>query len=176
MVKTTEKELELAMPVKKQLEVMLADAPGELAKLTDILKQEHINIEAMNIQDANEYLLALYDVRSQTGRRVAPRDYYEAILKESAKYSMIRLITDNPDMALEALSKAGYKVKAQDVIGMVLDNTPGILNMVSRAFGDAGINISYTYGSGFSDSEAALFIFKVSDMEKALELFPDGTP
>lgn len=176
MVKTTEKELEFAMPVKKQLEVMLADAPGELAKLTDILKQEHINIEAMNIQDANEYLLALYDVRSQTGRRVAPRDYYEAILKESAKYSMIRLITDNPDMALEALSKAGYKVKAQDVIGMVLDNTPGILNMVSRAFGDAGINISYTYGSGFSDSEAALFIFKVSDMEKALELFPDGTP
>ena len=55
------------MPVKKQLEVMLADAPGELAKLTDILKQEHINIEALSIQDANEYLLALYDVRSQTG-------------------------------------------------------------------------------------------------------------
>lgn len=164
------------MPVKKQLEVMLADAPGELAKLTDILKQEHVNIEAMNIQDANEYLLALYDVRSQTGRRVAPRDYYEAILKESAKYSMIRLITDNPDKAVDALSKAGYKVKAQDVIGMVLDNTPGILNMVSRAFGDAGINISYTYGSGFADSEAALFIFKVSDMEKALELFPGGTP
>jgi hypothetical protein len=176
MVKTTEKDLELVMPVKKQLEVMLADAPGELAKLTDILKQEHVNIEAMNIQDANEYLLALYDVRSQTGRRVAPRDYYEAILKESAKYSMIRLITDNPDNAMEALSKAGYKVKAQDVIGMVLDNTPGILNMVSRAFGDAGINISYTYGSGFADSEAALFIFKVSDMEKALELFPGGTP
>jgi hypothetical protein len=176
MVKTTEKDLELVMPVKKQLEVMLADAPGELAKLTDILKQEHVNIEAMNIQDANEYLLALYDVRSQTGRRVAPRDYYEAILKESAKYSMIRLITDNPDKAVDALSKAGYKVKAQDVIGMVLDNTPGILNMVSRAFGDAGINISYTYGSGFADSEAALFVFKVSDMEKALELFPGGTP
>jgi hypothetical protein len=176
IVKTIEKDLELAMPVKKQLEVMLADAPGELAKLTDILKQEHVNIEAMNIQDANEYLLALYDVRSQTGRRVAPRDYYEAILKESAKYSMIRLITDNPDKAVDALSKAGYKVKAQDVIGMVLDNTPGILNMVSRAFGDAGINISYTYGSGFADSEAALFIFKVSDMEKALELFPGGTP
>ena len=106
------------MPVKKQLEVMLADAPGELAKLTDVLKEEHINIQAMSIQDANEYLLALYDVRSQTGRRVAPRDYYEAILKESAKYSMIRLITDNPDKALESLNKAGYKVKAEEVIGI----------------------------------------------------------
>ncbi|MCL5124497.1 MAG: amino acid-binding protein [Deltaproteobacteria bacterium] len=163
------------MPIKKQLEVMLADAPGELAKLTEVLKQEHINIQAMSIQDANEYLLALYDVRSQTGRRVAPRDYYEAILKESAKYSMIRLITDNPDKALESLKMAGYKVKAEDVVGLVLDNVPGILNRVSKTFGDNGINISYTYGSGFSDSECALFIFKVSDTEKALELFPGGT-
>jgi hypothetical protein len=175
IVKLSEK-VELVMPVKKQLEVMLADAPGELANLTDILKNEHINIEAMSIQDANEYLLALYDVRSQTGRRVAPRDYYEAILKESARYSMIRLITDNPEQAVESLNKGGYKVKAEDVIGLILDNTPGILNKVSRAFGDAGINISYTYGSGFSDSEAALFIFKVSDLERAVELFPDGTP
>lgn len=163
------------MPVKKQLEVMLADAPGELAKLTAILKDEHVNIEAMSIQDANEYLLALYDVRSQTGRRVAPRDYYEAILKESANYSMIRLITDNPDKAVETLSKGGYQVKVHDVIGLVLENRPGILNKISRKFGDAGINISYTYGSGFSDSEAALFIFRVSDLEKALELFPGGT-
>jgi hypothetical protein len=162
------------MPIKKQLEVMLADAPGELAKFTSILTDEHINIEAMSIQDANEYLLALYDVRGHTGRRVAPRDYYEAILKESAKYSMIRLITDNPNKALELLGKSGYQVKIQEVIGLVLANKPGILNKISREFGDAGINISYTYGSGFSDSEAALFIFKVSDMEKALELFPGG--
>jgi len=163
------------MPTRQQLEVMLADAPGELAKFTAALKDERINIEAMSIQDANEYLLALYDVRSQTGRRVAPRDYYEAILRESAKYSMIRLITDNPARAVEVLTKAGYQVKVEDVIGLVLENRPGLLHQVSRALGDAGINISYTYGSGFSDSEAALFIFKVSDLPKALELFPDGT-
>jgi len=163
------------MPVKKQLEVMLADAPGELAKFTAVLKDGHINIEAMSIQDANEYLLALYDVRAQTGRRVAPRDYYEAILKESAKYSMIRLIVDNPDKALEVLGKSGYQVKVQEVIGLVLDNRPGLLHRVSRMFGDAGVNIAYTYGSGFSDSESALFIFRVSDLEKALEIFPEGT-
>jgi hypothetical protein len=162
------------MLIKKQLEVMLADAPGELAKFTLALKDEQINIEAMSIQDANEYLLALYEVRGQTGRRVAPRDYYEAILKESAKYSMIRMITDNPDKALEVLGKAGYQVKIQEVIGMVLENKPGILNQISRKLGDAGINIAYTYGSGFSDSEAALFIFKVSDIEKALEVLPKG--
>ena len=164
------------MLIKKQLEVMLADAPGELAKFTLVLKEEWINIEAMTIQDANEYLLALYEVRGQTGRRVAPRDYYEAILKESAKYSMIRMITDNPHKALEVLGKAGYQVKIQEVIGMVLDNKPGILNRISRKLGDAGINIAYTYGSGFSDSEAALFIFKVSDIEKAQELFAQWKP
>ncbi|MDQ7783158.1 MAG: hypothetical protein RDU20_09775 [Desulfomonilaceae bacterium] len=164
------------MPIRKQLEVMLADAPGELAKLTAILQDEHVNIEAMSIQDANEYLLALYDVRNQTGRRVAPRDYYEAILKESAKYSMIRLITDNPTKAVDVLGKAGYKVKVQEVIGLVLENRPGLLHMVSRKFGDAGINIGYTYGSGFADSKEALFIFKVSDLDKALEIFPDGNP
>ncbi|HMK33990.1 MAG TPA: hypothetical protein VK463_02910 [Desulfomonilaceae bacterium] len=161
------------MPIKKQLEVMLADAPGELAKLTSILTNEHINIEAMSIQDANEYLLALYDARSQTGRRVAPRDYYEAILKE-AKYSMIRLITDSPDQAAEVLGRSGYQVKIQEVIGLVLANKPGILNKISKKFGDSGINIAYTYGSGFSDSEVALFIFKVSDLDRALDLFPAG--
>ncbi|MCX5863121.1 MAG: ACT domain-containing protein [Desulfomonile sp.] len=164
------------MCVRKQLEVMLADAPGELAKLTSILKEEHINIEAMSIQDANEYLLALYEVRARTGRRVAPRDYYEAILKESAKYSMIRLITDNPTKAVEVLGKNRYQVKVEDVIGLILENRPGILHKVSSEFGDANINIAYTYGSGFADSNAALFIFKVSDLEKALELFPDGNP
>jgi hypothetical protein len=164
------------MPIRKQLEVMLADAPGELAKLTAILMEAHVNIEAMSIQDANEYLLALYEVRGQTGRRVAPRDYYEAILKESAKYSMIRLITDNPDLAVDALGKSGYQVKVHEVIGLVLDNKPGILNKVSKKFGDAGINISYTYGSGFSDSDAALFIFRVTDLAKAVEIFPDGNP
>ncbi len=164
------------MPIRKQLEVMLADAPGELAKFTEALKLEHINIEAMSIQDANEYLLALYEVRGQTGRRVAPRDYYEAILKESANYSMIRLITNDPEKAVQTLSNAGYQVKIQEVIGLVLNNEPGVLNRVSQKFGDAGINISYTYGAGFADSENALFIFKVSDMGKALEIFPDGTP
>jgi hypothetical protein len=162
------------MSLRKQLEIMLVDAPGELAKFTSVLKEEHINIEAMSIQDANEYLLALYDVRGQTGRRVAPRDYYEAIIKESAKYSMIRMITDNPEKAAEVLEKAGYQVKMQDVIGIVMDNRPGILNRASTILGDAGINIHYTYGSGFSDSEAALFIFRVSDVKKALELFPGG--
>ncbi len=62
-----------------------------------------------------------------------------------------------------------------DVIGLVLDNKPGILNQISKKFGDAGVNIAYTYGSGFSDSESALFIFKVSDLDKALEIFPTGT-
>jgi hypothetical protein len=162
------------MPLKKQLEVMLADAPGELARFTLALKDEHVNIEAMSIQDANEYLLALYDVRGQTGRRVAPRDYYEAILKESSRYSMIRMITDNPEKAVQVLHKAGYQVKIQEVIGLVLDNEPGVLNRISKKFGDAGINIAYTYGSGFSDSESALFIFRVSNMEKALEMFPQG--
>ncbi len=164
------------MPVRKQLEVMMEDAPGELAKMTSVLSESGVNIEAMFIQDANEYLLALYECRGHTGRRVAPRDYYEAILKESAKYSMIRMITNAPDRAVEALTKAGYQVKAQEVFGMVMDNQPGILHKVSKKFGDAGVNISYTYGSGFSDSDSALFIFKVSNLEKALELFPSGNP
>lgn len=160
------------MPIKKQLEVMLADAPGELAKMTQALKDEHVNVEAMSIQDANEYLQALYDVRSQTGRRVAPREYYDAILKESAKYSMVRLITDNPVKAVDVLTRAGYQVKMHDVVGLVLNNQPGKLHQVSRILGDAGINIHYTYGSGFSDSESALYIFRVSDVERALTLFP----
>jgi hypothetical protein len=66
------------MPVKKQLEVMLADAPGELAKLTAILKADASRPEHPG---ANEtfWLLSGAD-----WRRVARR-LLRSNIKESAK-------------------------------------------------------------------------------------------
>jgi hypothetical protein len=91
---------EANMPATKQLDAMFVDPPGEAAKLTSMLGDEHINIEAMSIQDAGEYLPAFYEAQRCMGRRVAPSDYYETILKESPKYTMIGLITDTPDEAM----------------------------------------------------------------------------
>jgi hypothetical protein len=60
------------------------------------------------------------------------------------------------------------------VIGLVSANNPGVLDKISKKFGDAGMNISYTHVSGFSGSKAAPFIFKVSGLKKAQELFAGG--
>ena len=59
------------METKTQLSVILTNAPGELAKLCDVLKGENVNILAMSIQNAKDSVKELYNMREKTGRRIA---------------------------------------------------------------------------------------------------------
>jgi hypothetical protein len=49
-----------------QLIAFLKNAPGELAKLCEVLKSRQINILAMSIQDAEDYLRGLFKAREIT--------------------------------------------------------------------------------------------------------------
>ena len=57
------------------------------------------------------------------------------------------IITDNNIKAKEVISQMGVEVKAEDVIAVEVPNKLGQLQQVAKKISDAGIDISYVYGS-----------------------------
>ncbi len=158
------------MAERTQLSVFLMNEPGELAKLCGILGRAGVNIEAMSIQNARDYVMELYRAREKTGRRIALTQNYQSILKESADYSVIRLLVDGPQKAEHILVENEYSVDTSPVLCIRLDNKPGQLGEVSRKLAEANVNINYVYGSVEASESQTVFVMSVSDFEKAAQV------
>ena len=163
------------MEKKTQLSVILTNAPGELSKLCDVLKEDHINILAMSIQNAKDSVKELYKMRETTGRRIALAESYRGILKDSSDYSLIRLMVDKPGEAEKALLEANHLLEKEPILVFRLENRPGILGQVAQRFGEAGVNIDYIYGSAMEDATESIFVVHVaeSDLDRVMDPFRD---
>jgi len=153
------------MEKKIQLSVILNNAPGELSKLCDVLKDAEINILAMSIQNAKDSVKELYKMRETTGRRIALAESYRGILKDSSDYSLIRLLVDKPVVAEKALLKVNHWVDKEPVLVFRLVNRPGVLGDVAKRFSVANINIDYIYGSVMEDAQDSIFIVHIAEAE-----------
>ncbi len=153
------------MEKRAQLSVILTNAPGELAKLCDVLRSENINILAMTIQNAKDLVKELYNMREKTGRRIALAESYRGILKDSSDYSLIRLLVDQPIEAEKVLLKAKHLVDKDQVLVFRLANRPGVLGGVAKRFGETDINIDYIYGSALEDAKEAIFVVHIADSD-----------
>jgi hypothetical protein len=164
------------MDRQTQLIVFLKNAPGELSKMCEVLRLESINILAMSIQNAEDYLRGLFKAREITGRRIAPAANYGSVIKDSEDYSVIRFIVERQQTqdALTRLRDAGYTIESSEVLMVVLDNRPGMLGAMAGTFARAGINIDYVYGSALSGTDKALFVVHVDEsvLHRAAGLFP----
>ena len=161
------------MEKRTQLSVILANTPGELSRLCDILKTVNVNILAMSIQNAKDSVKELFNMREKTGRRIALAESYRGILKDSSDYSLIRLFVDRPLDAEEALLQANHLVDKESILVFRLVNRPGILGQVAKRFGEAGVNIDYIYGSAMEDAKESIFLVHVadSDMDRVKDSF-----
>ena len=157
----------------RQLSVFLPNAPGELQKLCDELKRASINILAISIQNAKNYVEELFRARERSGRRIVLEASYRGVLKEWSDHSVIRLVVAEPDKAEAMLREAGYTLDVEPVIGVVLANRPSVLGEVAGKFAEASVNIDYVYGSVLADAEASIFVIHVKDIEKGLGLCED---
>jgi len=164
-----------SMEKKIQLSVILTNAPGELAKLCDVLKVENVNILAMSIQNAKDSVKELYNMREKTGRRIALAESYRGILKDSSDYSLIRLLVDKATEAEKALVKSNHLIDKDQVLVFRLVNQPGILGRVAKRIGEANVNIDYIYGSAMEDANESIFVVHIveSDLGRIENLFKD---
>jgi len=160
--------------VRTEISLFLKNIPGELGKLSKTLSQAGINIDALTIQDASQYVQALFRARGKSLKRIAPAASYGSMRKDSAEFALIRLLVDQTDKAVDLLAKGDYIFDVMPVIALTIDNKPGTLSKMAETFGKKEININYVYGSALPGGEKSLFIFSPEDIEEAAKLFPDA--
>ena len=157
--------------VRMEISLFLKNAPGELAKLSRLLSDAGINIDALTIQDASSYVQELFQARGKSIKRIASVANYNSIKMDSREFALIRLLADNSDHAIDILSQHDYIFDIMPVIVIRLDNKPGSLAEVTDRIGQAGINLNYVYGSVSSPDTECLFVFSPDDLERANKLF-----
>ncbi len=89
-------------------------------------------------------------------------------LAESTEFGILRAIVEDPDSSFEKLRNKGVIVRKTDVIGVVIQDTPGSLFHAADAFGREGINIEYGYA--YTGKKSAAFFMRVDDPVKAVEV------
>lgn len=157
--------------VRTEISLFLQNVPGELGRLSNLLSNAGINIDALTIQDASSYVKELFQARGKSLKRIASAASYNSMRKDSAEHALIRLLVNNTDKAVDLLSKNEYVFDMQPVIAIELDNRPGELARITTQFGEEGININYVYGSVSSPDAKCLFVFCPEDIEKASAIF-----
>lgn len=77
------------------------------------------------------------------------------------------LMTDNPAKAKKIVSHMGAEVSMDDMIAVEIPNKIGELQMVAKKISDAGIDISYIYGSPVKGKMT--LVLKTANDKKALK-------
>jgi hypothetical protein len=160
---------------RKEFSFFLKNVPGELGRLTSLLKKENIHIEAMTIQDASAYVKALYNARGKSLKRIASTASYESMLRDSNEFALVRLLVDQTEKAAELLAQNDYIFELIPVIALYLDgqsgNMAGDLSEIASMLGEEGININTIYGSVPGPDVKCLFVFSPEDIERAARCF-----
>jgi len=157
--------------VRTEISLFLKNVPGELGKLASLFSDNGINIDALTIQDASDYVKDLFQARGKTLKRIASAASYNSIRKDSAEFALIRLLADDIDKAIDLLAKNEFVYDINPVIAIELENRPGTLAEISNKIGEEGININYVYGSVSSPEAKCLFVFCPEDIDLASRIF-----
>ena len=159
--------------VRTEISLFLKNISGELGKLASLFSDEHINIDALTIQDASSYVQNLFGARGKSLKRIASVASYNSMRKDSAQFALIRMIVDQTDKAIDLLSKNDYLFDILPVMTLELENRPGSLADIANKFGEEGININYVYGTVSSPDEKCLFVFCPEDIDLAAKIFKE---
>jgi hypothetical protein len=159
--------------VRTEISLFLKNIPGELGKLTALMADAGINIDAITIQDASGYVKELFRARGKSLKRIASPASYNSMSKDSADFALIRMLPADgmTNKAIDLLSQQDYLFDILPVIALELENRPGELAKIASRFGQEGVNINYVYGSVAAPDGKCLFVFCPDDIEHAAKIF-----
>ncbi len=131
------------MPKATQLNLRLTNESGTLARL------------CRHLADGGVNLLALSAPESQDAN------------------GLIRLLVANPDLARNALTRAGDSFEVEDVLFVELKNRPGALAKAAEKLHRAGVSVRYAYATAYRRAQktAAVIAVSSSDLDRAGRLF-----
>ena len=93
-------------------------------------------------------------------------------IADTQDFGILRLIVNDNDTAIKALTEAGYLLKLTDVVGVKIGDQPGKLSKALEVLDKADINMEYLYAFMARTEKHAYVVLRVADndaAEKALE-------
>ena len=93
-------------------------------------------------------------------------------IAESSGFGVFRAIVDDPEGSYTKLKAKNLIVKKTDIVGVIVENTPGGLFSAAKILGDANINIEYGYA--LEGGREPIMFFRVDNPEAAIKAFTDA--
>ncbi len=84
-------------------------------------------------------------------------------LADTTKYGVLRMIVGNADAAGNALTRAGYLTRANDVVAVLMPDTAGALHDVIALLDEVGVNVEYLYAFNHGKANNAYVVLRVHD-------------
>lgn len=91
-------------------------------------------------------------------------------IADTTEFGILRLIVNNPDKAQKVLKEDGVVVKATDVIGFAVPDSPGGLSGTLKYLKEADIAIEYMYAFVGKSDRGAMVIVKTDKPDEALNV------
>ena len=93
-------------------------------------------------------------------------------IAESSGFGVFRAIVDDPEGSYAKLKEKNLIVRKTDIVGVIVENTPGGLFSAAKVLGDANINIEYGYA--LEGGREPIMFFRVDDPAAAVKAFSDA--
>ena len=93
-------------------------------------------------------------------------------IAESSGFGVFRAIVDDPEGSYTKLKEKNLIVRKTDIVGVIVENTPGGLFSAAKVLGDANINIEYGYA--LEGGREPIMFFRVDDPAAAIKAFSDA--
>lgn len=125
----------------------------------------------MKVKQISIFLENKYGRLAQVTRVLGDSDINIRALSiaDTTDFGILRLIVNEPDKAYEVLKAAGFTVSTTDVIAVEVPDRPGGLADVLEVLQESNINIEYLYAFLQKASNAALVVFRVEQLDRAIE-------
>ena len=84
-------------------------------------------------------------------------------IADTQDFGLLRLIVNDNDTALSALSDKGYVLKVTEVVGVKIGDAPGKLSKALSVLAEAGVNVEYLYAFMARTEKHAYVVLRVED-------------
>lgn len=91
-------------------------------------------------------------------------------ISDQEGFGVIKLLTDDPDKAYQALRREGFTAYLREVIAVIMNDRPGGLHEICEVLDREGINIEDAYGFVVQELKTALLVVEVENMPEAEEI------
>jgi hypothetical protein len=83
------------------------------------------------------------------------------------EYGVMKFLVDKPDKALEALRAKGIPAHKREILAVLMDDRPGGLHRLAKAFSARKLNIEDAYGFVIESRKQAVMVLDVENIGQA---------